>query len=501
MQEMWNSFTDQVGTYLPQFLVALAVLIVGTLVAFVIAAIVRGVLHRTTLDDKLARLLVGEERAARFQVEEWIGRGVFCLVMVFVLVAFFQKLGLTEITEPLKNMLTELLEYGPNLIGAALLLFLAWILASVLRLLVTKGLTTIQLDDRLNEKVGAPADKRFALTQPLGSTVYWITFALFLPAILDTLALQGPLEPITQMFNKVIGFLPNLIAAAVILLVGWVVARVVQRIVSNLLAAIGLDGLSDRVGLAAALGKQKLSDVVGLVVYVLILIPVLISALNSLDIEAITAPATSMLAKIFEALPNLFAAGLILVVAYFVGRVVDGLVSNLLRGVGFNNILTKLGIGGTIQEGQRGPSEVVGHLVLVAIMLFASMEAAELLAFTALAMLISEFLGFAGHIILGIVILGIGLFLANLAASTIRTSEHKNAGLLATAARIAIVILSAAMALRQMELANEIIEIAFGTLLGAIAVAVAISFGLGGKEIATEILRDWKGKCCSKEQQ
>ena len=311
-----------------------------------------GVLHRTTLDDKLARVLVGEDRAAKFPIEEWIGRGVFVLIMIFVLVAFFQKLGLTEITEPLKNMLTELFEFGPNLVGAALLLLIAWILASVLRLLVVRALSAIKIDERLNQKVGAPGEKQLSLTQPLGSTVYWLTFALFLPAILDTLALEGPLEPVTAMFNKVIGFLHNLVAAAVILLIGWIVARVVQRIVSNLLAAVGLDGLSDRVGIGTALGKQKLSDVIGLIVYVLILIPVLISALNALEIEAITAPATDMLGKIFEALPNIFAAGLILVVAYFVGRVVAGLVANLLKGIGFNSILNKLGIGAEIQIGR-----------------------------------------------------------------------------------------------------------------------------------------------------
>jgi hypothetical protein len=56
--------------------------------------------------------------------------------------------------------------------------------------------------------------------------------------------------------------------------------------------------------------------------------------------------------------------------------------------------------------------------------------------------------------------------------------------ILAQAARISILAFAGAMALRQMGLANEIITLAFGLLLGAIAVAVALSFGLGGKEIA-----------------
>lgn len=492
MQEMLDQFTEMVGGYLPHLLGALAILIVGTLIAFVVAAIVRGLLHKTTLDDRLTKILVGEERAQRVPIEEWIGRAVFCLIMVFVLVGVFQTLGLTGITQPLNALLEGLFDFGPRLLGAALLLFLAWIVASILRLLVTRGLTAIKLDDRLNDKVGAPAEKRFALTKPLGDTVYWLTFALFLPAVLDALNLKGPLEPVTAMFNRILGFLPNLVAAALILLVGWVVARAVQRIIANLLAAAGLDAVSERVGLAALLGKQTLSGVVGLVIYVLILIPVLIASLNALALDAITQPASDMLEKVLAALPNLFAAGLLLAVAYFVGRVVSGLVANLLKGFGFNAILAKLGIGSEPREGQRTPSEVVGYLVLVAIMLFATIEAASLLGFEELADLIAGFLTFAGHVVLGLVIFGIGLFLSNVAANAIRTGGSGNAEILAAAARIAIIILSAAMALRQMELANEIINIAFGLLLGAVAVAVAIAFGIGGRDMAGELLREWR---------
>ena len=124
-------------------------------------------------------------------------------------------------------------------------------------------------------------------------------------------------------------------------------------------------------------------------------------------------------------------------------------------------------------------------------MLFASTEAAGLLGFTALTEIVSEFLGFAGHIVVGLVILGIGLFLANLAAAAIRASGSAHASLLTTTARIAIVVLAAAMALRQMGLANEIISLAFGLTLGAVAVAVAIAFGLGGREIAARQLDGW----------
>ncbi len=111
--------------------------------------------------------------------------------------------------------------------------------------------------------------------------------------------------------NQILRFLPNLFAAGLILGIGWFIARIVQRILTNLLVAIRADRLSERVGLAPVLGTQRLSGVLGLVVYILILIPVLIAALNALALEATTRPASNMLTMILEAIPAIFAAMLL----------------------------------------------------------------------------------------------------------------------------------------------------------------------------------------------
>ena len=121
----------------------------------------------------------------------------------------------------------------------------------------------------------------------------------------------------------------------------------------------------------------------------------------------------------------------------------------------------------------------------------AAIEAARELGFNLLADLIARFTVFTGQVVLGLIIFGIGLFLANLAASTVRASGANQAGLLALAARVSIIVLAGAMALRQMGLADDIINLAFGLLLGSIAVAVALAFGLGAREIAARELGEW----------
>ncbi len=494
MQGILDRVSEIVGGYLPSLVGALAILVVGWLVARVLAACVRAALRRTDLDNRLARWLVGES----VPVEQVVSTTVFYLLMVFVLVAFFQALGLTLPTEPLNRLLGEIFEFAPHVLGALLLLLIAWIVAGVLRMIVHRALGVLKLDERLTSQTGMDSEKGSSLTKTLADTVYWLVLLLFLPAVLNALALQGLLVPVQGMVNKVLDFLPNIFSSGLILLIGWLLARVVQRVVSNLLAVVGTDQLSDRVGLAPLLGRQRLSEVLGLICYVLILIPVLIGALEALALQAITAPASNMLNTILGALPAIFAALLILIVAYAVGRVVAGLATNLLAGFGFNTVLVRLGLGREPAAGERTPAEIAGYLVLVTIMLFATIEAVRELGFVLLADLVARFTVFAGQVVLGLIIFGIGLFLAHLASNTVLASGAMQAGLLALAARVSIIVLAGAMALRQMGLADDIINMAFGLLLGSIAVAVALAFGLGAREIAGREVSDWvaslKGK-------
>jgi hypothetical protein len=189
------------------------------------------------------------------------------------------------------------------------------------------------------------------------------------------------MEPVQGMIDQVLSYLPNVLWAAAILLVGWFVARVIRQVVVSFLAAIGADRLGERIGLSAALGKQTLSGLVGLVVYVLIMLVVLISALDALAIAAISGPAIAMLEQILGAVPGIVGALVVLVIAYFVAKLVGDLVASLLSGIGFDRLLVWLKLGDEPKEGQRTPSEIVGTIVLVIIMLLAVTGAAELLGF------------------------------------------------------------------------------------------------------------------------
>jgi hypothetical protein len=497
--EQWNRIVQQFGPQIFRILAAVGVLLVGWLIALAAAAGVRRTLHSTTLDNRLGRWVMAEEPTGRIEAERWAARIVYYLILIFTLVGFFAVLNLGVIGEPLRALLNRVFEYLPAAFGALVLVAVALLLATILRRIVRGALEAARMDDRLVDEVGLAAGKRPALARTLSDAVYWLVLLLFLPAILEALSLQGLLAPIQSLVTRVLTYLPNVLAALVIGGVGWFVARVLQRIVTSLLAATELDALGERLGIAEAVGPRKLSGAVGLLVYALVLLPVLIAALNALALEAVTRPASQMLSRILDAVPSILAAGLLLAIAYVVARLVANLVARLLESAGFNDLMVRLGLRRSATAG-RSPAELVGSLVLIGVMVFAAIEAARLLGFASLATLLSDFLVVAGRVLLGLIVFGVGLYLAGVAADAIRSSVSTQAPLLATAARASIVVLAAAIALRQMGLANEIIELAFGVLLGSIAVAVALAFGLGSRDIAAREVEGWLRELRSRKE-
>lgn len=488
MSELANQITTTIGLYLPSLVAAIAILILGWLVALLISSIIRGVLNRTTLDNRIAGWAGVTDGV---EVERIVSRAVYYLIMVFVLVAFFQTLGLTIITQPLNGLLNELFTFVPNLLGAAALLVLAWLIATGLRFLVSRAFGAINLDERLQNQAGLAAEEQIPMSETLANIIYWFVFLLFLPAILGALNMQGLLDPVRLMVDELLGYLPNIFGAALIVLIGWFVARIIRQIVTGLLVAIGTDRLGQRLGVDNIVGQQSLSSIIGTVVYVLVLLPAIIAGLNALQIEAVSAPAASMLTTLLNALPAIFGAMIVLTLTYLIGRLVAGLVTNVLSSVGFDRVLGLIGLGRTAAEGQRTPSEVVGYLVLVGLMLFATIQAAELLGFAIVAELVAEFLTFAAQVVLGVIIFGLGLYLGNLARSLVLSTAGENSVFLSQIARLAIVILATAMGLRQMGIANDIVNLAFGLLLGAIAVAIALAFGLGARDLAHREVEGW----------
>jgi hypothetical protein len=193
-----------------------------------------------------------------------------------------------------------------------------------------------------------------------------------------------------------------------------------------------------------------------------------------------------MLGIIFAYLPVLFSAFIIVAFAYFVGKMVGELATNLLGRLGFNRVLPLIGI----KSERFDLSRLSGQLITILIVLVAAMEAANLLGFGRLSDLITEFIVLAGNVLVGLVIIGVGLYFGNLVAELIEKSAVNNARTLGLAAKISILVLTVTMGLSQMGLASEIITLAFVFLAGALAISFAIAFGIGGRDLAARKLAE-----------
>ncbi len=469
---------------------AVVILVVGWVVALIISSGVGSAVRKTKLNEKLAELSEESEeekqKLEKLSLDKWISKIVFYVIMFFVIIAFLQQLELTVVAEPFTGFLSQVFNYLPMLVGGLALLLVAWLLATVIRLIIYKALVAMNFDSRFGEKIEEGKD--VSASQIISKVAYWLVILLFIPAILSALRLEGILHPVQQMTTKALDYMPNLLGAALILLVGWFVAKILKQIIETLLTSAGVDKFSENFGVDTVIGEQSVSRLIGMLVYALVVIIALISALNALALEAVTAPASNMLDMILSALPAIFAAVLVIGIAYGVGIIVKGLINNLLNAAGFDKILAKLGIGKEPEEGGWTPSQAVSYIVLIVIMLFAAIEAAGLLGFALLADLVSQLLVFITQIIIGIIIFGIALYLGNLAYDTVNVTQTPHKNLLAALAKYSILALGGAMALQRMGLANEIIILAFGLILGAIAITAIIAFGIGGKDIAAREL-------------
>lgn len=368
-----------------------------------------------------------------------------------------------------------------NLLIALIILIGGYIVAKLIERAVIAILSRTSLDDRLARAMESDPATEPSVERAIARFVFYLIMLFVLIAAFRRLGLDFITEPLNQLIAEMAAFIPNLIAAIIIVAVGYLLARIVRGLVTQLARGLGADRLARRLGLGLSL-----SQIIGVLLYALILIPAIIAALNALQIEAISGPATQMLETFLSAIPALFGAALLLIIAYFVGRLVAEIVTDLLSGMGFNQFAERMGLAQIASQTTtvRTPAEIVGTIVLTAIMLFAAMEAARLIEFVFLATIIAEFLAFGGRLLLAIIILGIGVYLANLARDLLLGSGGKNATLTAQLARWTVLIFSAAIALRQLGVADDIINLAFGLTLGAIAVAAALAFGLGARDVA-----------------
>lgn len=478
MNPMYTSFNGYLGGPIGSIIGAILIFIIGWLAALGIAALVRNVLSRVNLNQHM-----NSSTGKTYDLEGIISKVVFWFIFIIAISGALNQLNLNSISTPFANMVNQVLAFIPNLIGAIALGIIGWVVATVTRTAINAGLAKTSLDERLSAKAGVKP-----MSSTIADMVYWFILLIVLTMVLGQLELNGLFAPLTNMVDKIFSFIPNILIAGIVFVVGYIIAKVVRGIVTNLVATFDVQELATKAGLSE---KNSLPNIAGSLAFLVVIIPTIIAALNALKIEVIARPATNMLNKIMEALPNIFMAIAILVVTFYVVRMVANIIKGLIENTEINQLPAKVGLQETM--GNKRVSDLVAYAIIFFAMLFASIAAADLLGFEPISAIIAMFIAFGANIILGAIILFIGFWLANIIAGVVERSEQ-GSQFLANIVRVLIMGLVLAMGLKAMGIADSIVNLAFGLTLGAVAVAFALSFGLGGQEAAARFLRKMQDK-------
>lgn len=382
----------------------------------------------------------------------------------------------------------------PDLLMGIILILVAWIVATLVKKAIQKGLTALNFDRKLESWGAASSVEQGKNTISLISQVfYYLVWVLFLPGIFETFRLTSVSEPIRNMVDSALGFLPNLIAAAVLVVIAVVVARFVKNLVYNLALSLNIDrwvakltNQSPRTETTAGVSterKDTIANVLGNIVYVVVIIPILVVALETLSIRSISEPIVNVLNAILAAIPNILVAVILLAVGLAIAKFVGDLVTNLLSGTGINNLTKNVDVKGTQN---LDLAKIAGQVTAGLIGLFFFVEALNALNLAVLNTIGAAIIAYLPNVIFAIIIFGLGVIGGQWIAGLISQSTgSKWAGRLIQYVIIAFALF---MVLDQLNFASTIVSTAFMFIIGGLSLAFALAFGIGGRDFAKKQL-------------
>lgn len=324
----------------------------------------------------------------------------------------------------------------------------------------------------------------------LSKAVFWVLWLIFILMGLGQFpVLAEQLGFLNGMMDSIFAYLPQLIVGIVVFAVGVMLANVVKNALTSLLEVAQVDSLATKFGFVDKDGtasRTSIANSLGGLAKAIVILTFAIAAIGIWDIPGFSEEVTGMLGTVLAYIPSILGAAIILGVAVFIGRFVSNLVKSTLPALGVDNSLNT--VASLDGEGPNFvPSQIIATVAFVGIVLMGLTAAMKALGIPELTNVFNTLLEVGGRVVLGAIIIGAGLFIANFVSKIVTQTSGELAGRIIKYATIVIVTF---MGLAQMELGEEIVNAAFQYGLGAAAVAAglggAIAFGMGG--------RDWAGK-------
>lgn len=513
----WDDFTHSPTFQMLQHLfIGLLVLFFGWLLAKFLSRAVYWALTKTEWDNKLMAalkldlLLEGRDpKKAEDAVERFFSKTVYYILMFLVVISALNFAGLTETAGSLRSFVDTVIANLPLVGKAIAILVVAWAAAWILRKIVVGALKGVKADDKLASMAGGRPEAT-PLSETAGTLIFWLIMLIGLAGAMEALRIEVLSTPLRNALNMVIAAVPQIAVAALVVLVGYVLGRVAQAVVSNLLASMGFNGLLTRFQADRLFGKRTGSDVIGLVVFYIVLFQAITVAVDRLGLDTLSVALGGVLARFWSLIPALLISAVILAVGLIASRVLRALVEGVLANVGFDAFLDRMGVsvgrlttspvvtadGEPADEGKVDrPSRLIGAIVQLVVILVAVAQVLENLHLETWTVLVYRFLDYTlWNLLVAALIIAVGLMIGNyvrtlIAARAPEGEDGASTRWLAAGARAAVMVFAVTMALQQLNVAADFVLVAFALAFGALCLALALAFGLGSREVAGDIVK------------
>lgn len=293
----------------------------------------------------------------------------------------------------------------PDLLVAVLLLLLAFVVATLVKNLVVKLLRKEPVKAKLDRfEKGGNGPSTIDL---LSKGAFLLVFLLFLPSVLNKLNITGVSEPITGFVSQFVNYLPLILAAGILLYIGFFVANIAKELLGSLLERVGVNKFQEKY---APVNDEnaKLSNILSSIAHILILVPIVIAALDILGLKSISAPATQMLNNVIAYIPKILIAGILVYLGIFLANMITSLLNGILVGTNIDNLPKQLNV-----KGNFSLSSLISEIVKYIIIVFFTLEAIKILDLAVLTNIGMMVVGYIPNILSAVVILLGAVLLAN----------------------------------------------------------------------------------------
>jgi hypothetical protein len=194
--------------------------------------------------------------------------------------------------------------------------------------------------------------------------------------------------------------------------------------------------------------------------------------------------------EFFEWLPKLVGFLIIVLIGYIVAKIVGNLVGRALKRAGFDRMLERGAGGSYVMKAVPSPSNLLGSLAFWAVFLGALSIAVDVLGIAALEDLVHSVWSYIPNVLAALLIFIVaGAIAGGIAALVDRTmGDTPTGGVVKVVAPVLVMAIATFMILDELRIANNIVVITYAALMGAIALGLALAFGLGGRDVARRLL-------------